>query len=76
MIFRKRVEDPKPILRIGMFFLALALVWPRLLPVTGNLSTDAIDGINGLLMGLAIGLNLWAVILGSRLRRAGRQNRD
>jgi len=53
-----------------MFFLAIALAWPRFLPVAGNLGPDAIDGVRGLLMGLAIGLNLWAVILGSRQRRA------
>ena len=71
MTLRKRV-DPKPVLAIGMVFLALAFAWPRLLPVTGNLGTDAIDGIRGLLMGLAIGLILWSVLLSSRLRRAGR----
>jgi len=70
MIFKERVGDPKPILRLGMFFLAIALAWPRFLPVAGNLGPDAIDGVRGLLMGLAIGLNLWAVILGSRQRRA------
>ena len=69
MVPRKRA-GPKPLLAMGMVFLALAAAWPRLLPVTGNLGTDAIDGIRGLLMGLAIGLILWSVLLSSRLRRA------
>jgi hypothetical protein len=71
MILRKRAVDPKPVLRIGLVFLALGAAWPRLLPVTGNLGPDAIDGIRGLLLGLAIGLILWSVLLSKRLRRTG-----
>jgi len=53
-----------------MAFLLIALVWPRFLPVTGNLGPDAIDGVRGLLIGLSISLNLWALVLSSRQRRA------
>jgi hypothetical protein len=48
------------------------LAWPLLVPVTGNLSPDAIDGIKGFLLGIGIALSLWAVRLVGRQRRAGR----
>jgi hypothetical protein len=68
MIFRNQTKDPRQIMMMGMLFLVLGLAWPRFLPVTGNLGPDAIDGVRGVLMGLAIGLNLWAARLGGRLR--------
>jgi hypothetical protein len=52
-----------------MACLLVALVWPRFLPVTGGLGGDTIDGLRGLFLGLSIGLNLWAVVMGARLRR-------
>jgi hypothetical protein len=70
MIFGKPIEDSKQLMRIGMVFLGVGLGWPRFLPVTGSLGPDAIDGIRGLLLGLGIGLSLWAAMLGGRLRRA------
>jgi hypothetical protein len=72
MVFRKGLEDPKPMLRVGMLFLGIGLAWPLLVPVTGNLSPDAIDGIKGFLLGIGIALSLWAVRLVGRQRRAGR----
>ena len=69
MIWKKPIDDPKPLLKIGMLFLAISQAWPRLLPVTGSLGPDAIDGIKGLLMGIALGLLAWSVILTKRLRR-------
>ena len=71
MIVRTGSRDPKALMRIGMVCLLIALVWPRFLPVTGGLGGDAIDGLRGLFLGLSIGLNLWAVRLGARLRRGG-----
>jgi len=70
MILKHVAEDPRLLLRLGMAFLLIALVWPRFLPVTGNLGPDAIDGVRGLLIGLSISLNLWALVLSSRQRRA------
>jgi hypothetical protein len=58
-------------MRIGMLCLLIALVWPRFLPVTAGLSGDMIDGMRGVLIGLSIGLNLWALRLGVSLRRGG-----
>jgi hypothetical protein len=69
MILRNRARDPRQMMMMGMSFLVLGLVWPRFLPVTGNLGPDAIDGARGVLIGLSIGLNLWAARLGGRLRR-------
>lgn len=69
MILRNHARDPRQIMMMGMVFLALGLAWPRLLPVTGNLGPDAIDGMRGVLLGVGIGLSLWAARMGGRLRR-------
>ena len=72
MVFKKGLDDPKPLLRVGMLFLGIGLAWPRLVPLTGNLSPDAIDGLKGFLMGVGMALTLWAARLVGRQRRAGR----
>ena len=72
MVFKKGLEDPKPMLRVGMLFLGMGLAWPLLVPVTGRLSPDAVDGIKGLLLGIGIALSLWAARLIGRQRRANR----
>ena len=72
MIARYAAKDPKTPMRIGMACLLVGLVWPRFLPVTGGLGGDATDGIRGLFMGLSIGLNIWALMLGARLRHGNR----
>jgi len=69
MILEKRRQNPKKILMAGMTFLALSALWPRFVPLTGNLGSDWIDGLHGFLTGAAIGLNLWAAWLGGRERR-------
>ncbi|HST08660.1 MAG TPA: hypothetical protein VLJ83_10840 [Gemmatimonadaceae bacterium] len=71
MIFKNETVDPKRVVRIGMLFLAISIVWPRLVPITGHLSGDAVDGIKGLLLGVALGLMIWAGRLGA-FRRPGR----
>jgi|RhiMetdeSRZDD1v2_1073273.scaffolds.fasta_scaffold2708590_2 hypothetical protein len=71
MILKHRVRDPKPIMMAGMSFLALSLLWPRFIPVTGSLGPDWVDGLRGFLTGAAIGLNLWAAWLGGRRTRGG-----
>jgi hypothetical protein len=73
MGYKKRLDNPKPLMMIGLVFLALGQAWPLLLPVSGDLGPDWIDGIKGLLMGIAIGLLAWSLILNKRLR-AGRRN--
>lgn len=72
MIFRNREKNPQAMLMVGMASLAIALVWPRFLPLTSGLGPDAIDGLRGALIGVSIGLNLWAVRLGGIKRRDNR----
>jgi len=73
MIFKKEIQDPKAVLRIGMLFLAISIAWPRLIPFTGSLNTDVVDGLKGVLLGIAMGLIFWAARLGA-LRKPGRLN--
>jgi hypothetical protein len=72
MIFGNREKNPRAMLMVGMASLAIALVWPRFLPVTGGLGPDAIDGMRGVLIGFSIGLNLWAARLGGLKGRGNR----
>ena len=69
MIFRKRLNDPKHMMLIGVSCLALANIWPRFLHLTFNFGPDFIDAIRGLLYGLGIGLTLLSARLNSRKRR-------
>jgi hypothetical protein len=72
MIFGNREKNPQTMMMVGMASLALALVWPRFLPVTGGLGPDAIDGLRGVLIGVSIGLNLLAARLGGMKPRGTR----
>ena len=72
MIFGIREKNPRAMMMVGMASLAVALVWPRFLPVTGGLGPDAIDGMRGVLIGVSIGLNLWAARLVGMKRRGNR----
>jgi hypothetical protein len=69
MIFRNRQKEPVTMIRIGMACLLISLIWPRFVHLTFNLGPDLIDGVRGLLFGISIGLNLWAVRLKCRQRR-------
>ena len=73
MISRIGSKDPKALMMMGMVFMVIGQVWPRYLPVAGGLGEDAVDGLRGVFMGLAIGLLLWSVLLTGRLRR-GKKN--
>jgi len=72
MIFRNSEKNPQAMMMVGMASLAIALAWPRFLPVTAGLGPDAIDGLRGVLIGVSIGLNLWAARLGGMKRRGNR----
>jgi hypothetical protein len=72
MIFGIREKNPQAMMMLGMASLAIALVWPRFLPVTGGLGSDAIDGMRGVLIGISIGSNLWAARLGGLKGRGNR----
>ena len=54
------------VMRLGMLLLAVALVAQRFIHPAPGFPEDAADAIRGLLLGLSIGLNLWAVRLASR----------
>jgi hypothetical protein len=69
MIFRNREKNSHAMMMVGIASLAVALVWPRFLPVTAGLGSNAIDGLRGVLIGVSIGLNLWAARLGGMKRR-------
>jgi hypothetical protein len=71
MIFKKEIQDPKAPIRLGMLCLAISIAWPRFVPITGSLSTDAVDLVKGLLLGLSLGL----IFLGARLGGFRRPNR-
>jgi hypothetical protein len=71
MILRSHAKDPKQLMMMGMALLVPALVWPRFVPVTGHVGSDAIDGIRGVLIGMSIALNLWSARLVGRRRRGG-----
>ena len=70
MTFRNQSRNPRTLIRVGMACLAIALIWPRFLHLTFNFGPDLIDGVRGLLLGLSIGLNLWAVWLMGHQRRS------
>jgi hypothetical protein len=72
MIFPNRVKDPRAMMSIGMMFLVIALVWPRFFHATANFSPNLMDGVRGMLFGIAIGMNLWSVKLAARQRRSSR----
>jgi hypothetical protein len=56
MLLRNKNKDPKQFIRLGMLSLAIMLVWPRFVPVTGGLGVDAIDGVRGVLLGASLAL--------------------
>ena len=66
MCLLDRRRSPRNVLRAGMALLAVALVAQRFIHPAPGFGEDAVDAIRGLLFGLSIGLNLWAVRLGSR----------
>lgn len=70
MFAKKGVMDSRPVVATGMLFLAISIAWPRMIPLTGSLSEDAVDLVKGLLLGLSLGFLIWGLSLGG-LRRRG-----
>jgi hypothetical protein len=68
MNFRNRKTEPAVMMSIGMLCLASALAWPRFVPLTFHAGPDWIDGIRGVLFGMAIGLNLLSVMKTAKQR--------
>ena len=74
MNLRNWLKDPRHLMTLGLIFLALANLWPRFLYPTwwsAHLGVDLIDGLRGLLFGIAFGLLLLTAMLNGRRRRSG-----
>ena len=55
MILKKfRVTETRTVISIGLFLLVLANLSRWLLPRTGLLGPDAVDGVQGFFLGMAI----------------------
>ena len=68
MLLKKTTIHPNTLLMIAMTSLAIALPLQHFIP--RFLDTDLADGARGMLLGIAIGLNLlYLFVAGSRLRR-------
>jgi len=57
------------VLQLGMLALIIALFSQRFLHPSGLIGENAIDAVNGFLIGISIGLNLLALVLGRRTER-------
>jgi protein-S-isoprenylcysteine O-methyltransferase Ste14 len=68
MILKNR--NASVVLLFANLCLICFFMWPRLFPFTRNLSPDLVDGVGGLLLGVAIGLEIWAFKLIYRQRRS------
>jgi hypothetical protein len=63
------MKNPMTMMPIGMLCLVFALILPRIFHPAGRLATNWMDGVQGLLFGISIGINLCAVRLAGRQRR-------
>jgi hypothetical protein len=71
MQFIHFTKDPRTLLRLGMFFLVLALIGNRFWQPSPGLRLDCKDGLVGLLFGFSFALNILAVSRGRRDRSCG-----
>jgi hypothetical protein len=61
-------SDPNLLMAVGMVFLAASLMWPRYIPGAA-VRQERVDAIQGLLVGISIGLNLCCLRLKALSRR-------
>ncbi|MFL5487693.1 MAG: hypothetical protein ACJ8AJ_04330 [Gemmatimonadaceae bacterium] len=71
MILRSKSIDPKKLMLIGSSFLVVAIA-SRVIHPTFGFGDDALDFVNGMFIGISIGVNLWAALLFGRQRRGAR----
>jgi len=72
MTFRDRVKDRRRMVAFATSCLVIAIALPRIIHPTAHFGRGAIDGLDGLLFGLSIGLNLLVVMRAGRQRRCAR----
>jgi len=66
MILRRKFENPQVLMQLGMLSLIIALFSQRFLHPNAWMGENLIDGLNGALMGMSIGLNLLYVVVRRR----------
>ncbi|MFL5469836.1 MAG: hypothetical protein ACJ78R_04725 [Gemmatimonadaceae bacterium] len=71
MILGSKSVDPKKLMLIGCSFLVVAIA-TRIIHPNFGFGDDAQDFVNGMFIGISIGVNLWAALLFGRQRRSGR----
>jgi hypothetical protein len=71
MTFRSGQKKYQTVFFLGVLCLLLFNLWPRFLHLTFDLGEDWVDGLRGLLLGLAVGLTGLAVRLKGRRQRCG-----
>jgi hypothetical protein len=76
MLFRNQLRNSRVLMPIGMLCLVMAIVWPRFFHAATRLGQDWGDGLHGLLYGLAIGINVVALVLAGRERRREAKPRE
>jgi hypothetical protein len=69
MRFRERIKNPGLLVTIGMMFLVIALNLPRTAFPATYIGPNGFDGLRGFLFGIAIGINLVAVVFAALRRR-------
>jgi hypothetical protein len=69
MKFRNQIKDPKILMPIAMFCLAIAVAWPKFLHPNAYIGPDWMDGLRGLLFGISIGLSICSLVLVNRRRQ-------
>jgi hypothetical protein len=73
MIFRKSRKTPLAVAP-GLVFLAIANIGSYVMRRSGQYPESMVDGVSGLLFGIAIGLLLLGIAFGSRERCCGRSS--
>lgn len=69
MLLKNRAKDPKALIRLGMLALLFSIAWPRLIATPAGFSEGWMDGVQGALLGIAIGLIILAARFGAFNRR-------
>ena len=69
-----REKNPRVMIKIGVVFLLFFFLMNLLPHPTSSFGDGLFDGVHGMLLGVAMGLLLWATYLNGRNRRAANRN--